>query len=165
MKSIFLIGFMGSGKSTIGASLAQELQINWTDTDEKMVKDLNKKISDIFNVEGEATFRIYETNTLKNIPIENHVISTGGGIIGKQENVRWMREYGIVIYLHTSFEEIYNRLKNDTSRPLWNKAIDEKQSLYEFRLPLYKNAGHFQINTDGKTISDIVTEILLVIKS
>ncbi|WP_099158491.1 shikimate kinase [Virgibacillus ndiopensis] len=159
MKTIYLIGFMGSGKSSIGERLSLNLNIPLIDTDVTVEEKYKQSIASIFKEEGESTFRIYESEVLRQTPNSNAVVSTGGGIVEKEENTNYMKS-GIVIYLHTSFNEIKKRLENDQKRPLWNKGVEEKKKLYNWRTNLYKNCAEHIITTDNKTMEVITNEII-----
>lgn len=153
MDRIFLIGFMGSGKSTIGHALEQLYSVDFADTDHYIEEKQQRKISDIFATEGEKHFRELETNTLQSI--EAGVISTGGGIIERKENIPIMKARGKVIYLSASFEEISRRLEGDASRPLWKQDIAARTSLFERRVPIYEAAADYIVHTEGKTAEQI----------
>lgn len=154
-KSIYLIGFMGSGKTTIGKKISRELQLDFADMDEVIEKGLNKSIPMIFKDKGEAYFRIQETVVLKQLKVP--IIATGGGIIERSENRIFMKENGIIIYLRTSFTEIQNRLKDDNERPLWVNGDSKK--LYEKRIPLYENIADFTIDTEKYRKEEIIKKI------
>lgn len=160
MKTIYLVGFMGAGKTTIGRELEKQWNLPFYDTDEEVVKTVGKSISDIFATMGETTFRNLETDTLKKLPIQNALVTTGGGIIQREENCHWMMERGIVIFLDVSPQEVLRRLANDSSRPLLNREKEKSvHELLALRLPIYKKISHYQIKTDGKTSSEIIQEI------
>src|SRR5690625_4351172 len=93
MKTIYLIGFMGSGKSTVGIALADKLEKTYVDTDQFIVDTHQQQIADIFQEFGENTFRNYETNALKEVSTYE-VVSTGGGIVEKNENLQTMQKNG-----------------------------------------------------------------------
>lgn len=158
MKTIYLIGFMGSGKSTVGIALADKLEKTYVDTDQFIVDTHQQKIADIFQEFGENTFRNYETNALKEVSTYE-VVSTGGGIVEKNENIQTMQKNGLIIYLHASFKEIENRLENDQTRPLWKSDDEEKLKLYLRRLSMYEKYADHIIHTDKKTVNEIVQEI------
>lgn len=164
MKSIYLTGFMGSGKTTIGKLLSEKLTLPVVDTDHFIEEKLNKSIRNIFETEGEKKFREYEQYFLTFISTENTIITTGGGIVIKNENRAWMRENGTVIYLHCDPEEIMNRLAGDSTRPLLD---GDKQknilSIFVERTNYYQDAD-FIVDTTGKDPSDIVLEIEQLIK-
>lgn len=149
---------MGSGKSSVAVKLADALSIPVKDTDTEVEKSYKLSIPEIFKKHGEAVFRRYENEVLKKMPVTNTIIATGGGIIETEDNISWMQTHGIVIYLHTSFNEITNRLKNDTNRPLWQ--AEDKQQLFERRLDRYHHTATFTVTTDGKKPEDIAAEII-----
>lgn len=164
MKAIYLTGFMGVGKSTIGRELGKALNLPVIDTDDYIEKKKDKKIRDIFDTVGETSFRTYEREALKELPTEDVVITTGGGMVTQQENREWMLSHGTVIYLHCDFDVILERLKDDSTRPLFDHEQKSRtEKLFHDRLPLYQEA-HYTINTSNKEVSDVVSEIMLVIK-
>ncbi|MCT2537545.1 shikimate kinase [Aquibacillus koreensis] len=163
MKSIFLIGFMGSGKTSVSKALANILHINVIDTDELLEKTYETTISDIFAEKGEDVFRKYETSILKQAPTANTIVSTGGGIVEREENIDWLINNGSVVYLETGWETIVTRLKEDTTRPIWNNAGRDKQKLLEERDLKYKRTADVIVQTDGKSPDMIASEILGVL--
>lgn len=158
MNTIYLIGFMGSGKSTVGLKLAEKTSKTFVDTDQFIVETHQQEIADIFKVYGESTFRNYEMSALRDLSTYG-VVSTGGGIVEKCENLQTMKKNGLIIYLHTSFEEISNRLERDKTRPLWNNNIEDKLNLYNRRIPLYKKYADHIVHTDGKLVEEIIQDI------
>lgn len=159
MKSIFLTGFMGSGKTTIGRLLSEELNLPVVDTDQYIEKQLNKTIREIFEKEGEEKFRTYEHHFLKTLTVKDTIITTGGGIVLNPKNRKWMKDHGIVIYLHCDLEEIFQRLEQDTTRPLLDG--DKQQNIkriYMERIDLYREA-HYTIDTTSQIPAQIVTKI------
>lgn len=165
MKAIYLTGFMGAGKTSIGKELAKTLELPVIDTDEFIEEKVGKTIRSIFNESGETVFRTYEREYLQQLPTDNVIITTGGGIVIQEENRKWMKLHGLVIYLHCDFHIILERLKTDTKRPLLDfQQIHNTASLFERRLPLYKEA-HYTINTSHKTIEDVVNEIIFLINN
>jgi shikimate kinase len=165
MKTIFLTGFMGAGKTSVGKELAALLNLPVIDTDQLIEQKAGKSINEIFAVEGEAAFRKYERELLRTLPREGVIVTTGGGIVIQKENRDWMKKNGVVIYLHCEPEEILQRLANDTSRPLLknNKQEQIKQLLAE-RLAYYKEAD-FIVDTTNKNIKEIAQEIVIMLKS
>lgn len=117
---VFLVGFMGAGKTTFGQQLAQQLDYKFVDTDRLIEEHLQTTIADYFEKEGENAFRAIETQILHNIgTTENTVIATGGGLPCYNNNMAWMNGHGITIYMKQTVEELANRLiiqKNN--RPL-----------------------------------------------
>ncbi|HET7579757.1 MAG TPA: shikimate kinase [Bacillales bacterium] len=159
METIFLTGFMGSGKTTIGRALGRRLALTVFDTDALIESALAKSIPEIFAEEGETAFRRYETNVLKKVAWDNVIVTTGGGIVMNRRNREWMKNHGTVIYLHGAPEELFRRISQDPNRPLArDKTLKDMKTLFQKRLPLYKEAD-YTIETDGKTVDDIVEKI------
>ncbi|MGP4042338.1 shikimate kinase [Gracilibacillus sp. D59] len=160
MKSIYLVGFMGSGKTSVATHLQSVL--NWTvqDTDQMIEDYYQMNIPSIFKEKGEEIFREYESNILHQTKKENTIVATGGGIIEKEVNRKWLRVNGTVIFLQTSWKEIERRLKDDSSRPIWNNQSRDKQRLLEERLPKYLEVADYIIYTDGKNVEEITSEII-----
>ncbi|UOQ85994.1 shikimate kinase [Gracilibacillus salinarum] len=160
MKSIYLVGFMGSGKTSVAEYLQKELGWGLQDTDQMIVDQYEMTIPTIFAEKGETEFRNYETNMLHTTTTENTIIATGGGIIEKDENRQWLKNQGNVIFLQTSWEEIGRRLQHDSSRPIWNNQSRDKQKLLEDRTPKYLEVASYVIQTDNKTEEQIAAEII-----
>ncbi|WP_170840654.1 shikimate kinase [Oceanobacillus limi] len=148
---------MGSGKSTVGKKLGNVLQLPHVDMDSFIEEQTLRSISTIFSEMGENTFRNYESDVLKKI--EHGVVSTGGGIVERRENIEWMKAKGTVIYLRTTFSEITNRLHNDSLRPLWKKSVSERRQLFEHRCDLYESFADYVVDTDNKGTKEIAEEI------
>jgi shikimate kinase len=165
MRNILLVGFMGCGKSTIGRVLHKSLDYPFIDTDHQIEKQTGKKISTIFEEEGEGAFRQQETQFLEKL-IEkqtNHaIISTGGGIVTRPENFPLLRQLGFVIWLSCSPEVIYERTSRNNNRPLLQ--CDNPQeviaTMLAERAPLYEAASHLKINTSDLEINEISCGIL-----
>ena len=119
MKNIFLMGFMGAGKTRIGKKLAKALECKFIDTDEWIEKEQSRNISDIIAEDGEKVFRDMETALLKRLQNseDKFVLSIGGGMPVREENRALLRNLGTVVYLKTSKEEIIRRVSGDTNRP------------------------------------------------
>lgn len=162
-KVIFLTGFMGSGKSTVGRRLARRLNLPFTDTDSRIEKEQKKRITDIFAAEGEEAFRRMETQTLRSLGEENicQVVSTGGGLPMREENRRIMKEAGMVVFLRVRPETVYRRLRGDTTRPLLQKADPEAEirRLLSERNPLYAASADLIVDVDGKKPEELAEEI------
>lgn len=169
MKNIALIGMMGSGKSTIGKKLSLILPTyNFIDTDELIVLNQNMSINDIFAQKGEEYFRNIETSILNEVlNKENQIISTGGGIILKEENRSILKQNSIVIYLQASSNTLFERVKNNKERPLLNvEDMKSKiENLLQQRKELYKNSSTYIINTEEKNIENILKEIEGIIRN
>ncbi|RIW31077.1 shikimate kinase [Bacillus salacetis] len=162
---IFLIGFMGSGKTTVGKKLAEELHCRYADTDELIENKYNMEVKEIFALYGESKFREMETETLKELEEEEMVIMTGGGSAGKKINRDLMKEKGKVIWLDCPFEELLMRIASDPKRPLVKqKGLEGIKKLFTEREPVYYSAADYVIKTSGLTIDEIVKEILSCLK-
>lgn len=166
--NISLIGMMGCGKSTIGKQLSKKLK-NYTfiDTDEEIVKSQGCSINEIFASNGETFFRELESKTLENIlKNDNQVISTGGGIVKSEFNLKQLKENSIVVYLKADSNTLFERVKNNKDRPLLN--VDNMQEkiimLLKERSSKYEQA-HFTIDTNNKNIDIIINEIVQKIGS
>ena len=164
MKNIILIGFMGSGKTTIGKALEEKTDMAFVDTDELIEAYEGCKISEIFADKGEAYFRRLENETLKELleSTDNKVISTGGGIVTNQENIPLLKQLGKVFYLRIKPETVVKRLEGDKTRPLLigEDKLVKVERLMTDRKELYEMAADKTIDTDGLSVSEIVCGIL-----
>ncbi len=161
--NIVLIGFMGSGKTSVGTTLAALLEMNYIDTDNIIVEDFGTSVNEIFGTYGEARFRKLETEAIRGLKdVKNTVISCGGGVILNPENIELLKNNGTVVWLKVSPEEAYERLLDDSSRPLLENVFTMKKmsEILESRLPLYENSGDIAISTDGREIQEIAEEII-----
>lgn len=161
MKVIYLTGFMGTGKSTIGELLAKKLGLDVIDTDNWIVEDTGKIITNIFAEEGEEAFRNYESNALQVLPTSDIIVSTGGGMVIREENRQYMRENGFVINLTCDFPTIVERVKlssqTKNTRPLFQHDISEFEQRFIARQPFYLDAD-VVIDTN-KPMEEIIIEI------
>lgn len=169
MKHIILIGFMGSGKSTIGFRLSYKLKKCLIDTD-KLIEECEKMcISEIFAKKGESYFRQKETECLNSLfrELGSRVISLGGGTPVREENRDIIKKLGKVIYLKASSETIYQRVKRDTSRPLLQceNPMEKIITLLEERNPIYESVADIIIHVDGKEMKDVVQEIVEAVQN
>ena len=154
--NVYLIGMMGTGKTTVGKLLAKELGYRFFDTDELIEAVAGKKITEIFAEEGEENFRDLESKVLNEVSAYiKSSIATGGGIIQRQMNWSYLRQ-GLIIWLDTDLSIIQERLSADQSRPLASKL----ESLWSVRRPLYAQADlHIKIDNQ-KTPEEIVNQII-----
>lgn len=172
MKNIVLIGFMGSGKSSVGKRLAKKVNMHYIDTDEEIEKLVGKSISKIFYEDGEILFRSEETSMLKKLlNKDKFIISTGGGIVLKSENVELIKKIGIVIYLAATPQIIYSRLKSSIrNRPLlYSHAKTERELInrIEYLMKERKNAydiADIVVDTSNYTIDEVVNKIISKIR-
>lgn len=162
MNNIYFIGFMGTGKTTISKLISQRLNMNWVDLDEMIEEREKRTIVDIFRDSGEGYFREVEKGVLKEIAENgNYVVSTGGGIVIFDENVEIMKRSGVMVTLVASPEVIYERLKDDQSRPLLQvpePLVEIKRLMFE-RAPFYIK-GDIIIDTSFDEPDVIVEQIL-----
>ncbi|WLR46285.1 shikimate kinase [Halobacillus litoralis] len=159
---IFLTGFMGSGKSTIAKMVSEKMKYPYIEMDEAIEEAEGMKIRDMFALKGENYFRNKETEFLSNLK-EEVVVSTGGGVILREENRTLMQE-GTVVYLKAEWETIVERLTGDTDRPLWKGDDSEKKKRFDERLNLYEQAADVVINVDQKTPEEITEEVVARLK-
>lgn len=157
---LVLIGFMGSGKTTVAKILAKKLNLEEIEMDDLIIKRAGKNINQIFNEDGESRFRELETEVSKSLMNKNNcVISSGGGIVINKINLRFLKNKGKIIFLKTSFLEIKKRLKDIEDRPLFkNKRLAEK--LFKLRQKLYEKYSDLTVDTDGKSVEEITYEII-----
>lgn len=157
MKNIYLIGFMGSGKSSLAKKLARDLNKSYIDLDQYIEDKYGMEIQEIFEKFGETAFRNYEVESLRELKAYE-IIATGGGIIEREENISLMKE-GVVIFLYASFEEIERRLKDDQKRPLWKQERAKQLELFRRREPVYRDSSDKMIDTTHRPLKEIVAEI------
>ena len=162
---ISLIGMPGSGKSTVGRSLAHRMQLPFSDSDAVIEQRLGCAIRDYFEREGEAAFRDVEQAVIDELTRggASLVLATGGGAVLRPINRQRLRERGTVIYLRSSPEQLFKRLRHDTKRPLLQVAdpLKRLRALYDERDPLYRECAHFVIDTRGASLSALVHRILM----
>lgn len=163
MRNVILIGFMGSGKTTVGLRLSYRLRRSVIDTDKEIEREEKRTISEIFATDGEGYFRDKETACLRKLlgNAGNHIISVGGGLPLREENRKLLHELGQVFYLQASAETIYERVKHDTTRPLLQG--DDPQTKIRTMLAerdgYYRDAADVVINVDGKDFEHVLSEI------
>lgn len=160
---IYLIGFMGTGKTTISHKLQQLTQAEEIDMDAWIVEKNGMSINDMFEKYGETYFRDRETDAVREIAgYAPAIVSCGGGAVLRDENTQMMKKTGKIVLLTATPETIYERVKDSTDRPLLNgnMNVEHIASLMEKRRELYANACDIKVATDGKTPDEIAGEIL-----
>lgn len=169
--NVFLVGMMGTGKTTVGNLLARQLGYRFVDTDDAIAKAAGQTINQIFADEGEEAFRQLESEVLSHLSAYTRLtVATGGGIVIRPFNWSYLH-HGLVIWLDAPVEVLIARLQNDTTRPLLQDAnlAQKLQNLLDQRKNLYAEADlHIRINADDtpeQIVSRIIAEIPTVLKS
>jgi shikimate kinase len=160
---IALIGMPGCGKTTLGRKLADKLNLGFIDLDQYMNLRTNKTIEALFEA-GEDSFRDIETSMLSEVATKNNfVVSTGGGIVKRFNNIEILKKEFLVIYINRALEDILITLQADT-RPLLKNNVNNLYKLYEERNHLYEECCSFEVNNHGSNLNSIVDEIIAKIK-
>lgn len=160
---LFLIGPMGAGKTTIGRLLAQELGLEFVDSDQVITERTGVDIPTIFEFEGEAGFREREAAALDDLSQrEGVVLATGGGAVLREDNRRRLAERGFVVYLRASVDQQVQRTKRDRNRPLLQTADPRGrlEELMRVRDPLYREIAHMIVDTDRASARSVAQRIL-----
>jgi shikimate kinase len=164
--NLALIGFMGTGKTSVGWLVAENLHFEFLDTDEMIQTRTGRSIADIFAKDGEATFRALERQIVGELSThEKAVISTGGGLPANPENLAALKEHALVICLWSSPEKIWERVRHQSHRPLLHDPDPQKKirDLLAAREPFYKQADVL-INTDLRSAREVAQQIELQFK-
>ncbi len=162
--TIFLCGFMGCGKTTVGEILAEKLRLPLIDTDAYIVEQAGKSIPDIFAQDGEPYFRKIEAEAIRTLCTQEAVISCGGGAMLNPESAAYARENGAVVLLDESFAVCYDRIKDDTNRPIVQRSTPaELEALFQKRAGIYRaHASH--VVTGGSTPKEMAEKIIAALK-
>jgi len=166
MKNIVLVGFMGTGKTTVARAVAKKLKMRYVSTDELIEKSENLSISDIFSEKGERHFREVEKIAVKEASgMQNAVIDAGGGVVMDPENIARLKKKGVIVCLTAAPEVILDRTKKYTHRPLLNvdDPLAKIKELIEKRKPFYARAD-YSIDTSMLPREEVVREIERVAK-
>jgi shikimate kinase len=166
--NIFLVGLMGAGKTTIGRMLAKHLHKTFYDSDHEIERRTGVKIPLIFEVEGESGFRKRETAVIDElVHKENIVLATGGGAVLAERNRANLKAHGLVIYLRANVQELWQRTRNDKNRPLLQgqDGHAKLQQLFVERDPLYTEIATHTIETEGESVSSIISRIEHLIRN
>jgi len=158
---IVLVGFMGSGKSSVGRELARRFDARFVDLDERIEQAAGCPIRDLFAREGEPAFREREKNALREVlSVKGCVVATGGGAFADEGNRVLLRSYAPVVYLETGVEALLDRLAGDVERPLLRGGERESvvRELLSRRVPGYREAD-FTVRTDGRTVQEVAGQV------
>ena len=162
--TVVLIGLPGSGKSTVGRQLARRLQLAFVDSDHVVEERLGCSIREYFEREGEERFRDVEESVIEELT-RNHdgVLSTGGGCVLRPKNRENLKRLGQVVYLKSSPEELFRRLRHDMNRPLLQVSdpMARLRDLFAVRDPLYRETAHFILETGRPSVATLVNMIVM----
>ena len=161
--AISLVGLPGSGKSTIGRQLAKRLQSPFADSDAVIEERIGEPIRSFFEREGEPRFRDIEQQLIAELMTSPGVISTGGGAVLRPANRKLLKAHSTVVYLRSSPEELFKRLRHDKQRPLLQVAnpLMKLRELHQTRDPLYSETAHFVVDTGRPSLAMLVNTILM----
>lgn len=162
--NLYLVGFMGTGKTTVGRAVAQRLGFECIDTDHEIEREAGRSIADIFAKDGEAAFRAMERRFVETDPrVQRTVVACGGGLVVQPGMADLLRNQGVVICLHASIETILARTSRNRTRPLLAVGDPDARAraLFAEREPIYRSAGTLVL-TDGRPLGDIVAHVIRV---
>ena len=166
--NLFLVGMMGSGKTTLGRALAQRLDLPFADTDRLLVERTGVPVTTIFEIEGEEGFRRRESAVLAELASgPSQVVATGGGAVLSAANREVMRAGGTVVYLRARLDHLWERTRHDTSRPLL-ATPDPRATLaaiLEARDPLYREVAHVIVETGTQSAATLVSRVVAALKA
>lgn len=160
--NLYIVGFMGTGKTTIGRSVAQKLGFELLDSDQEIERQQGRLIADIFATDGEAAFREMERKFIEGgHPAQRTVVSCGGGLVVQPGMLERLQARGVIVCLHASIETILARTQRHRHRPLLNVEDPDARvrALYAAREPIYKRSGTV-ILTDGRPVNDVVLHVV-----
>ncbi|MBK9989604.1 MAG: shikimate kinase [Verrucomicrobia bacterium] len=160
--NLYFVGFMGTGKTTVGHAVAQRMGYQLLDSDVEIERKVGKSIPDIFANEGEPAFRALEKDFIEQgHPAEKCVVACGGGLVVQPGMLELLKSKGVVICLQASLETILKRTQGSRHRPLLNveDPMERIRALYAAREPIYRQAGTV-ILTDGRPLAEIVTHVI-----
>lgn len=162
MNNIYFIGLMGAGKTTIGRLLAKQLNREFYDSDHEIERKTGVKIPLIFELEGESGFRKRETTAIEELSqLDKVVVATGGGAVLLEENRHYLKNTGKIIYLRAKVGDLYQRTRNDKSRPLLQGANPKQklEQLYVARDPIYSALADYIVDTGAQSANEITSRI------
>lgn len=168
MAQIYLIGFMGTGKSSVARALATRMELPCRDMDEEIIRKTGMSVSDYFEEKGEEAFRDVEHEVLEELSRkEDAVISCGGGAVLRMDNLECMHREGTTFLLTATPETVLQRVKHDNRRPLLKgkKNVEAIAALMEERVPFYEKAADYHVQTDEKTPAEIAEKIQSILEN
>ncbi len=163
MNNIYLIGFMGAGKTAVARTLSEMTKKEKVDTDDIITERVGKSISDIFSEDGEEYFRKVEREVVSSLTAENDlIVACGGGVIKSEENLAQLKRGGTVVFLYASPETVLERVSRNNRRPLLEgkKNLSDIKAMMDERMPFYEKAYDIRIDVDGKSLEEIAEEII-----
>jgi shikimate kinase len=161
--SIFLVGMMGAGKTTVGRLLARRLKLRFVDSDREIESRCGVKIPVIFEIEGETGFRARESAAIEALAaLPGIVLATGGGVVLVERNRRCLAEHGTVVYLRAKPEDLYERVRHDRNRPLLagGDPLAKLRELHEQRDPLYRSIADVVLETGTQSVQALARQLL-----
>ena len=161
--SIYLVGMMGAGKSTVGRWLARRLKLQFFDSDHEVERRCGVKIPVVFDIEGEAGFRSREAQVIEALTaLDSIVLATGGGAVLRPQNRERLAARGFVAYLHARPEDLYVRVRHDRNRPLLaaGDPLARLRELYQERDPLYRGVADLVVETGSQSVQTLARELL-----
>jgi len=161
--NIIFVGMMGSGKTTVGRTLARQMNKSFVDSDQEIQKRTGVNIPYIFDVEGETGFRTRETVVLTELVNSNNIVlATGGGVVLAEQNRSLLRKNGIVIYLKASVLDLWRRTRHDKNRPLLQTPdpYGTMMELYQLRDPLYRQVADIVIQSGKQSVHNLMLHLV-----
>jgi shikimate kinase len=165
-RSIFLIGLMGAGKTTIGQMLAKRIGFKFVDSDHVLERRTGATAATIFEVEGEESFRNREAAVIDEISMQyGIVLATGGGAVTDSATRERLKQRGTVVYLHATAAMAYERVRKNRDRPLLmvDDPLDKLKTLYEARHPLYLECAHHVVESHRDRPSLVVQDVIALV--
>lgn len=165
-RNIYLVGLMGAGKTTLGKQLARRLEKPFYDSDQEIEARTGVRVPVIFEIEGEAGFRAREADAIERLTgLDNIVLATGGGVVLDPLNRERLGARGFVVYLHGHPRDLWQRTRNDKSRPLLRTAdpLAKLRELYEVRDPLYRATADLVMDTGRQSVVSLLRDLLLLL--
>jgi shikimate kinase len=162
-RNVYLVGLMGAGKTTVGRLLARRLKLRFYDSDQEVERRCGVKIPVIFEIEGEAGFRVREQQAIAELTaLQGIVLATGGGAVIAEENRRRLAATGTVVYLNARPEDLFERVRQDRNRPLLACAdpLERLRSLHAERDPLYRALADVVMDTGAQSVPALARVLL-----